>query len=396
MNFKNFMLGRTKSDAVRGASEARDQAVVSYSAEANERSNKEMRRPCASLCYFGIYQPVAPRDKVYLDGLKERGLKVIECVDNSSGFLKFFRLWKKHRALAGRYDILWVGYLSTMVVPLAWLISSKKIVFNALDSWYDRSVIDREMYSRFSPKAWVVWLFDFIAFHLSDVVLLESEQQKIFISKKFFVNTSKLKVVFTGVNEAIFYPDLSVPKAKEFTVVFRGMFLPATGVEFVFEAAKILKDKGVKFIIIGWGEPILTKVKKMILESNLTNVTLITNFLSPDKLRETMLSANVMLGQFGNHKRLDRTIQNKNFEALALGMPLITRDSMSNRELLVDGVNCLFVPPENPKAIAEKIIAAKNFQSTLKSLPLSGRATFESRCSREVLVEVIQNILKTI
>ncbi|MDO8590983.1 MAG: hypothetical protein Q7R65_03320, partial [bacterium] len=100
-----------------------------------------------TICYFGIYRPTAPRDKVYLDGLKLSGAEVIECVDSSAGLLKFFRLAKKHRKLRGQYDILWVGYLSTMVVPLAWIISRKKIVFNALDSWYDRAVLDRGMYS---------------------------------------------------------------------------------------------------------------------------------------------------------------------------------------------------------------------------------------------------------
>src|SRR3989338_11113899 len=110
------------------------------------------------ICYFGIYQPSAPRDRIYLEGLKGFGAEVLLCVDNSPGLLKFFRLAKKLQALKNQYDILWVGYLSTMVVPLAWLISREKIVFNALDSWYDRSILDRGMYSKFSPKAWMIWL----------------------------------------------------------------------------------------------------------------------------------------------------------------------------------------------------------------------------------------------
>ncbi|MDO8664325.1 MAG: hypothetical protein Q7K44_02130, partial [Candidatus Liptonbacteria bacterium] len=75
-----------------------------------------MKGSSLKICYFGIYRPTAPRDKVYLDGLKKLGFQVVECVDNSAGFLKFFRLAKKHRKLQGQYDILWAGYLSTMVV----------------------------------------------------------------------------------------------------------------------------------------------------------------------------------------------------------------------------------------------------------------------------------------
>jgi glycosyltransferase involved in cell wall biosynthesis len=352
-----------------------------------------MKNISIRICYFGIYAPTAPRDKVYLEGLKKLGVEVIECVDNSPGFSKFFRLWRKHRVIRNDYDILWVGYLSTLVLPLAWLISRKKIVFNSLSSWYETTILDRESHGRFSLKAIFIWLLDFLAFRLSGMVLLESEQQKIFIAKKFFVNPAKLQVVFTGVDETIFHPDSSVPKAKDFTVVFRGLFLPATGAEFVLETARILKDTAVKFIVIGWGEPLQTKFRKAIQEEKLTNVTLITHFLPADELRTMMLSAHVMLGQFAGHKRMERTIQNKNFEALALGMPLITRDSPSNRELLTDEVNCLFVSPENSQAIAEKIMATKDSPALRESLSSAGLATFNERCRGEVLASNIFQLL---
>ena len=97
-----------------------------------------------TICYFGIYHPIAPRDRVYLDGLRALGVAVFPCVDNSRGFLKFWRLWKKHKTLRGAYDILWVGYLSTMVVPLARLISRKKVVFNALDSSFRQVKVPKD------------------------------------------------------------------------------------------------------------------------------------------------------------------------------------------------------------------------------------------------------------
>ncbi len=344
-----------------------------------------MKIEVKKILYLGIYRPTAPRDKVYLDGLKKRGAEIVECVDGTPGFLKFFHLAKKHRMIKNQYDILWVGYLSTMVVPLAWLMTNKKIVFNALDSWYDRSVIDRGMYSRFSPKAWTIWFCDFLAFHLSDVVLLESEQQKLFISKKFFVSPSKLHVVFTGVDEIVFHPDASVKKSEKFTVVFRGMFLPATGVEYVIETARLLKDEDVQFRIIGWGEPIAGKIKKMISDYGLTNVNLTTVFLQPDELRNTMLSAHVMLGQFSGHPRLDRTIQNKNMEALALGMPLITRDSASNRELLTDGQNCLFVPSSDSKAIAVSILRLKEDEALRNNISTEASVTYKQKLCPDIL-----------
>ncbi len=346
-----------------------------------------------TICYFGIYRPAVPRDGVYLEGLKKRGIEVIECVDNSSGLLKFFRLAKKLRILKNQYDIIWVGYLSTMVVPLARLVSRRKIVFNSLDSWYDRTVLDRGEYSKFSPKALLILLFDFLAFHMADTILVESEQQKLFIAKKFFVSPKKLEVAFTGVDENVFHPDSSVIKAENFTVVFRGMFLPATGVEVVIEAARILKNEDILFRIIGWGQPLQDKLKKMILDYKLQNVNLTTVFLPPDELRRTMLSAHVMLGQFADHERLNRTIQNKNFEALALGMPFVTRDSASNRELLTDGENCFFVPAADAKALAAKIVQLKNSQMAMTALSHGARLTYTKECKEKVLAEKVFRLL---
>ena len=355
-----------------------------------------MNEKILTICYFGIYPPTASRDKVYLDGLRKRGFKVLECVDSSRGFSKFFRLAKKHHALRSQYDVLWVGYLSTMVVPLARLISRKKIVFDALDSWYDRSVLDRGTYSRFSPVAWIIGLIDFLAFWMSNLVLVESRQQKLFLAKKFFVNSAKLSVVFTGVDEGIFHPDSSVVKTEKFTVVFRGMFLPATGVEYVIHAARLLKDEEVYFRIIGWGQPLQDTLKKMVALYKLNKVNLTTVFLPPDELRKVILSADVMLGQFADHPRLERTIQHKTVEALALGMPYLTRDSASNREILTDGLNCLFVPPASPDALAGAILKLKSDPSLRARLSFEGRKIFEEKLSSEILVENVSQIISRI
>ncbi len=344
------------------------------------------------ICYFGIYKPTAPRDKIYLGGLKSYGVRVIECVDSSPSFLKFWRLAKKHWPIRKDYDVMMVGYLSTMAAPLAKLISRKKIIFNALGSWYETAILDREMHSKYSLTAQVIWLFDFLAFHLVDIVLVESNEQKKYIAKKFKVNDSKLRIMYTGADEEVFFPDSKGKKSDTFTVVFRGLFLPATGVEYVIEAAKVLKNQDINFIIIGWGQ-LLDEVKGMIHSSDLGNVKLIDYFLSPDELRKTMFGAHVMLGQFAAHERMGRTIQNKTFEAMALGMPYITRDSASNRELLEDRKNCLFVKPDDPNDLAKKILELKNNPALRENIASEARKLYEEKLTSKILGKQLFDIL---
>ncbi|MBI5140479.1 MAG: glycosyltransferase [Candidatus Vogelbacteria bacterium] len=346
------------------------------------------------VCYFGIYRLEAIRDRLFLEGLKKLDVEVVECVSLSNGVWKFVELFTKLLALKNNYDILWVGYSSGVVVPVARLVSNKTIVYNALNSLYESVILDQERHSRISLTAIRIWLSDFLAFHLADIVLVETEEQKEFISSFFWVKSSKLKVVFTGADEKVFYPDSNIRKLEKFTVVFRGWLVNATGAEYILEAAKMLRDigKNIDIIIIGRGQR-QNDIKNVIEEDNLTNVKLIMNFLSPDRLRETILSCHVMLGQFGPHARMDRTIQYKTFEAMALGMPYITRESKSNRELLQDRVNCLFVKAGDARDLVDKILELETNQQLRQSLSRGARKLFESRLGYNVAGRIIHEII---
>lgn len=348
-------------------------------------------KPVIKICYFGLDRPRWARDLVYLKGLKDQGAEVIECFDSSPGWRKYWRLLKKHRQLKNNYDLLLVGYLSNLMAPLAKLVSQKKVVYNALCSKYESIILDRQEHRPVSLYALYVWLIDFIAFKCADLILVESEAQKKFLVKMFWTEPKKFRVVFTGADDEIFHPDPQVKKFQEFTVVFRGWFLPATGVEYVIEAAKILEPAGVKFILIGRGA-FTPKVKEKIVELGVTNIELITEFLSDHDLRSKMLATQVCLGQFAEHVRLERTIQNKTFESLALRLPYVTRDSASNREILQDGVNCLFVRPADPADLAAKIMILKNDPALGECLAENGYQTYLTKLSPRVLGEQLYRI----
>ncbi len=352
-----------------------------------------MNASLKKICYVGIYPPTAPRDRVYLDGLKKHGVTVAECVDSSLGIKKLLVLAQKIRSISGQADLIFVGYLSAMAVPVAKLLSRKPVVFNALCSQYESYVLDREKYRKGSPRAIALWILDFVAFHMADLVLVESEEQKKFIARSFHLRVEKLAVLFTGTDESVFFPGAPLAKTPRFSVVFRGIFLPATGAQYVIEAAKLLKEKPIDFTIIGWGEGEKT-IREMIADERLSNVTLLTHFQESRELREKMIAADVMLGQFSSHSRLDRTIQHKTFEALALGMPYITRDSKSNRELLEDGTNCIFVEAEKPEAIAAAILRLQADPVLRQRLSENALETYRKRASAKALSEKLIELLK--
>jgi glycosyltransferase involved in cell wall biosynthesis len=345
-------------------------------------------------CYFGIYEPTEmARNQILSQSLEENGMKMIKCVDSSKSFLKFFNLVKKHWKIRKDYDFMIVGYLSNIVVPLARLISRKKVIFNALNAMYEGEILDRERYKKFSFGAMYIWSRDFVAFHSANLILVESESQKKFLSKMFLIRNSKMKVLLTGANDKVFYPSEGIKKNDSFSVVFRGWFLPATGVEYVIEAARILKKDGIKFLIIGRGM-LREKIEDMIKKYNLDNIELITEFLPDDVLRKKMLSCNIILGQFANHSRMHRTIQNKTFEAFALRMPYITMDSTSNRELLTDREDCLFVNPADSEDLARKILELKENSKLQEKIAENGYRLYKEKLNPKAIGIKFLDILK--
>jgi glycosyltransferase involved in cell wall biosynthesis len=224
------------------------------------------------------------------------------------------------------------------------------------------------------------------------VVLLETNVQIECVHKAYYVPRRKLYRVFTTVDPTTYKPDPSVQKSKKFLCVFRGWLTPATGVEYIVEAARHLKDEDIHFRLIVRGQ-LVPKIEQMIKEYGLTNVELITDrYVDQERLKMLILEGHVYLGQFSKHLRLERTIQFKTIEACAFGLPYITADLPSNRELLTDGVNCLFTHRADPQDIADKILMLKNEPALCERLATAAHALYQQVLAPEVLAGQIIDI----
>ena len=178
------------------------------------------------------------------------------------------------------------------------------------------------------------WAIDFLSFHMSDHVLLESQKQKNFCSKVLFCKKRKLSVVFTGCNELLFNrispkEDLKAKKSKNklnsVEVLFRGKNNQESGIYSVLGAAKLLENRNFHFTICTDFLP-----SDLI---NAKNVSVITEFLSWDELGKLYRQTDIAIGQISQSTRLSRTIPHKAFEAGYFGVPFISSDSLGIREL---------------------------------------------------------------
>lgn len=324
-------------------------------------------------------------DRVYIKGLRENGIEVLSLrlKLNIRGFVSLVRFYRKNRK---GLDLIMVGWDSPGLVMFASLISGKKIIYNTALSVYERLIVSRELASRFSLKAIYYWLLDFIAVHLADLTMVETDHQADYFKKMFKISGKKIYSAWTGVDEDKFFYDPVMPKFDVFTVLFRGALMPEAGVEYVVRAAKILEDKNIKFIIIGGGF-LLEKIRQLINELKPVNLEHIMDFVPYDKLRVIMQRCHLSLGQFSDHDRLSRTIPHKAYESLAMKLPYLTASSGGILELLKAGETCITCEPANADSLAEKIIWTKDNPQELERIAKNGYKLYQDRLRSHILAK---------
>jgi glycosyltransferase involved in cell wall biosynthesis/4-amino-4-deoxy-L-arabinose transferase-like glycosyltransferase len=334
--------------------------------------------------YFGIYDPEFSRNRIYMRALRAAGHEIVECRDTSPGPMKYARLAWRLLSLRGTYDALIVGYPGHVTVPIARLFSRAPVIVDFLGSFSD-ALAHSHGASRF--KKWIFTIVDWLAIWCADRVLVESEAQKNYLISRFG-RAKSYAVIYTGVDESVFFKEKGKEQNQKFVVLFRGRLTPESGIVHILEAAHLLKAQSdIEFRIVGYGH-LLKHVEHAIREKNLTNVQLISTHLSFDEMREYISDADVSLGQFENNPRLDRTIPHKAFESAVMGIPYITGYSDAVREIFSDAAFCM-LEKANPRAIADAIIALKNDPEKRKQLAVNAHSEYEKHASQSAIMRKI-------
>ncbi|MEK7589178.1 MAG: glycosyltransferase [Patescibacteria group bacterium] len=337
--------------------------------------------------YFGMYDPLYARNRVLMSGLRQNGVEIIECQDNSPGILKFIRLFRKHWQVRGDYDVMVVGFLGQIIVPFAWLITSKPIIFDAFISLYDSNVYDRKIIIPGSFLAHYYWFLDWLSMRLADSVLFDTNEHISYAAKEFRIKNDKFRRVFVGTDEKVFHPREGRNNSA-FAVHFHGSFIPLQGIDCIIKAAKLLENDEIKFNILGDGQT-YPEIKKLAGDLEIKNVNFI-NRVEYGKLPEYINQGNICLGVFGQTAKTNRVIPNKVYEYAAMRKPIITADTPAIRELFNEGDMILI--QSNPENLASAILKLKNNPGLRESLADNAYNKFKRFATPEILGRELKQI----
>lgn len=316
------------------------------------------------ICYIN-FNLDNPRDQITLRGLRENGITVKEIADSAPGWRKYARIARACRACQREYDTIVVGYAGSALVIFMRLLTRKKMVYNALSTFYDSMIVSRGNGALLSPSTLWYYLLDYLAFRCATRSFLECQSQKDLATRIFRINPNDISVHFVGTDDTQFYFDPAILKASQFTVVFRGMFLPEAGVDVAIRAAKELEGEGVTIRIIGRGL-LKARMETLVRELRPSNVELITDVLPSYILRKNMLECHLSLGQLADHPRVHTTVPHKLFESMAMKLPYLTGENVGILEVVRDNQTCFTVPPGNYRLLARKIAELKRSPKELE------------------------------
>lgn len=285
-------------------------------------------------------------------------------------------LWRLLRSAKGTAVLLpYPGIIEIFLIgPLARLLG-RKVALDAFLPIYDTIVVDRALVKPGGMVAKAIWWFERTGLRLADIILVDTDSHGDYFAREFGLDRDRFETVLVGA-EAHFSPEAAQDPVEDLLgarddrpiVLFYGQLIPLHGVPTIIEAAKLSLGKGARWVIIGRGQ--LEPIMRETMASDSGGAIEWIEWVDYDRLPSVIARADICLGVFSASDKAARVIPNKLFQQLAVGKPVITRESPAVDTLARDYPETLrTVPADDPEALAKAVETALANRNALVALP---------------------------
>ena len=278
------------------------------------------------------------------------------------------------------------------------LFGRKQIILDAGWSLSEsNSVRDNRKIFGFNRRLFI-YVIDFLSFHLSKVVVLESKQQIDYVRKKFLVKHSKLKVNYTGFNELNYENvvakipydlDISTIKNKK-VIFFRGKHNKEAGIKEILSIFELLHDDYTKNIAL-----VIATDSNVEQYCTSKSVNILARTLEYSEIKWLYEFADISIGQMNRLDRLENTIPHKAFEAMYFRKPYVSFNTASIREILPSR-NFAFLIDDYTE-LQEIFSGLNNGQigsDVLDEMSCNAKLKYETEFSQAILRDKFSKIIK--
>ena len=345
--------------------------------------------------------------------VKEEGIQVVymrgsysQAFGIARRVYSFISFMIKSTVLAlGEKDIDMVISTSTPLTvgfPALFLKKFKKIpfIFEVRDLWPEVPIQMGGLKNKFLIKL-VEWFEKTIYVNALHVVALSPgmlegvAKRNIPVEKISLIpNMSKIDVFWAREKNAALISSLGL-SADSFKIVYFGSMGLANGMEYIIDAAQLLKDHtDLEFIFAGNGamEPYL---KERCKANGISNAFFFGYFASKE-LSEIVNICDLSLVTFSNIPILATNSPQKLFDSLSAGKPVLVNSPGWTKEL-VETYRCgAYVDPEYPEALAEKILYLKGRPEECREMGKNARLLAETKYDKSILCAQFGDLIQTL
>ena len=213
------------------------------------------------------------------------------------------------------------------------------------------------------------------------------------------VKGSKIKVILNGVEPLSPCEESEVGKIRttyhirpdEKVAAMVARLNEVKGHKYFIEAAKILKDKGLKFkfLIAGTGE-MEESLKKQIKELGLEDTVIMMGFVNNVTALMNLMDVQVNCS-FGTEATSLSLL-----EGMSLGKPAVVSDFGGNPGVITDGVNGFMTPTHSVKELAERIELLFTDEALYEKISTNCKKIYETKFTAQVNTRAIEEIYKQV
>ena len=351
------------------------------------------------VCYFGTYRAGYTRNQIVLKGLQAQAdVLVYVChaplwhgiadrVAQASGGWRRPAFWRRvagayrqlidaHRRTP-EYDVMLIGYPGQFDAYLGRRLAHARSRPVALDILMSLHLVaeERGLTGDHRATGSLIFQLERGGLRQPDLLIAENPEYGSYIAAKYRLPPERFRYVPHGADETVFHPRPLRPPDDHFRVTYHGGYLPSHGMDTIIGAAALLRDElNTQFHFYGNG-PEKERIVQRATAEALPNVTF-HGFVGQDELLDSLAQAHVCLGVFGTTRQAQFTVQNKVWEGLAMGRPVVSGDSPTIRAALADRQEVYLIPRDDPAALAAALRALRDNPTLRESIAATGHARY--------------------
>lgn len=347
------------------------------------------------VCFFQAYNRDYIRTETLLDGLRAHGVPVIECKVNRPGPLRYPLALVRFLRAVRRSDVVIANFRSFEILWLLRLLTRKPILHDAHISFWQSACEERGWFRPDSLPGRLLFFLDRLNCRISDHVLIDTETHRDYFIRTFGVPPEKITSVYISCEERLFQPRPAPPRsAPETTVFWSGSGIPLQGLDVVYDAFRLLQERGVPVVLrLAGASRIIERLRQRAEAEGVRNIRFLGGIPRRQVVEEIAAAGIGLGGHYSTVPKATQVIAGKVYELIAMRRPVIVGDSPATRELFADGENALLCEMGSPESLADAVTRLAADPALGERLAANGHELYRTRLRPEVLVAPLLRVL---